>query len=77
MVVAQAVLGSVGMTEEKEEFGGRTTSSYTASLLTFRAASAKCKISFTNIASPITHHLLTTQTCCLSGLVPTTLFIYH
>ena len=39
------MFGSVGMTEEEEVVGGRATSSYTASLLIFKAASAKCKIS--------------------------------
>ena len=38
------MLGSVGMIEEEEVVGGRATSSYTASLPIFRAASAKCKI---------------------------------
>ena len=40
------MFGSVGMTEEEEVVvGGRATSSYTASLFVFRAASEKCKIS--------------------------------
>ena len=30
------MLGSVGMTEEEEEVGGRTTSSYTAAFVVWR-----------------------------------------
>ena len=35
------MLGSVGMTEEEEVVGGRSTSSYTATFPTFRAAPEK------------------------------------